>query len=38
MAGAFRIDGLPPGTYTLDVEHELLGKSTRPAQAETAGV
>ncbi|HZS41056.1 MAG TPA: carboxypeptidase regulatory-like domain-containing protein [Polyangia bacterium] len=27
--GRFKIDGLPPGTYTLKIEHELLGSSTK---------
>ncbi len=28
-SGAFRIEGLPPGTYDLHVEHEVLGGSVR---------
>jgi plastocyanin len=27
--GAFRIDGLPPGTYTIEAWHEALGTQTR---------
>lgn len=27
--GHFKIDGLPPGTYTVKIEHELLGSSTK---------
>ena len=34
--GAFRIEGVPPGTYDLQVQHELLGGSVRKVTV-TAG-
>ena len=39
-AGAFRIPGLPPGTYTIEAWHEVLGTRTAevtigPSQAQT---
>ena len=33
-AGQFVIDGIPPGTYTLRVWHELLGSSERKVTVE----
>ena len=37
-SGAFRIAGLPPGQYTLHIEHELLGSSTRSVTVTAGGV
>jgi hypothetical protein len=41
--GAFRIAGLPPGTYTLEAWHEVLGTRTAevtvgPSQAQTTAI
>ncbi|HEX8848962.1 MAG TPA: carboxypeptidase regulatory-like domain-containing protein [Gemmatimonadaceae bacterium] len=35
--GAFSLDSVPPGEYTLHVWHERLGTITRPVKIESAG-
>ncbi len=36
-AGQFVIDGIPPGTYTLRIWHELLGSTERTVTVQTGG-
>lgn len=35
-SGAFRIEGVPPGTYDLRIQHELLGSSVRKVTVTAA--
>jgi hypothetical protein len=36
-SGHFKIAGVPPGSYTLKLEHELLGASTQPITVTASG-
>ncbi|MFQ5680414.1 MAG: carboxypeptidase regulatory-like domain-containing protein [Gemmatimonadota bacterium] len=36
--GSFRLENVPPGTYTLEIWHEALGSSTRSVSVEPGGV
>jgi hypothetical protein len=36
--GVFRIEGLPPGSYTIKLEHELLGSATQNVTVTAGGV
>lgn len=36
-SGNFRISGLPPGTYDVQIEHELLGPTTRKVTVPSTG-
>jgi len=36
-SGSFRISGLPPGTYNVEIEHEVLGTTTRKVTVQATG-